>query len=55
MILSDLNVDATEDISRAEEVVGIDSFLLELSAEAGKKAFRCLERDGRVAIEELRP
>lgn len=55
VILSDLNVDATEDISRAEEVVGIDSFLLELSAEAGKKAFRCLERDGRVAIEELRP
>lgn len=53
--LSDLNVDAAEDISRAREVVGIESFLLELSAQAGKTTFRCLERDGRVAIEELWP
>ena len=53
VILSDLNVDAIEDISRAGEVVGIDSFLLELSAEAGKRAFRYLERDGQVAIEEI--
>ena len=53
--LTDPNVDATEDISRAREVIGIDSFLLELSAQAGKTTFRCLEKDGRVAVEELRP
>ena len=53
--LTDPNVDATEDISRAREVIGIDSFLLELSAQAGKTTFCCLEKDGRVSVEELRP
>lgn len=55
VILSDLNVDATEDISRAVEVIGIESFLLELSAQAGKTVFRYIEKDGRITIEELRP
>jgi hypothetical protein len=53
--LTDPKVDATEDISRAGEVIGINSFLLELSAQAGKTTFRYLEKDGRVAVEELRP
>lgn len=55
VILSDLNIDATDDISRATEVVGIDSFLLELSAQAGKTVSRYIEKDGRITIEELRP
>ena len=52
--LSDPNMTASEDISRASTVIGIDSFLLELSAQAGKQTFRCIEYDHQLTIEECR-
>lgn len=52
--LSDPKITASEDISRASKVIGIDSFLLELSAQAGKQTFRCFESDDQLTIEECR-
>ena len=54
VVLSEPAATACEDISRANAVVGIDSFLLDLSIEAGKKTFRCLESKNQLRIEECR-
>ena len=54
VVLSEPATTACEDISRADAVVGIDSFLLDLSIEAGKKTFRCVESKNQLRIKECR-
>ena len=54
VVLSESTATACEDISRANAVIGIDSFLLDLSIEAGKKTFRCFESNNQLRIEECR-
>lgn len=39
--ISDNEYNACEDISRARKIVGIDSYLLEIAATAGKQTFQC--------------
>jgi len=53
--ISDRNLSASEDIARAREIIGIDSFLLEISALAGKKTFRCCRVDEQLVIEKQEP
>ena len=53
VVLSDSRTTAIEDISRASAVIGIDSFLLELSIEARKKTFRCFVSKNQLKIEEF--
>lgn len=54
VVLSESAATACEDISRANAVIGIDSFLLDLSVEAGKKTFRCVESKNQLRIKECR-
>jgi len=54
VVLSDSASTVCEDISRSLAVVGIDSFLLDLSIEAGKKTFRCFKSKDQLKIEECR-
>ena len=53
--ISDRNLSASEDIARAREIIGIDSFLLEISALAGKRTFRCFRVDEQLFIEKQEP
>ena len=52
--ISDRNLSASEDIARAREIIRIDSFLLEISALAGK-TFRCFQIDEQLVIEKQEP
>ena len=50
--ISDNKYAACEDISRARKIIGIDSYLLEIAATAGKQTFRCSMVDQKVDIKE---
>lgn len=39
--ISDNEYNACEDIARARKIIGIDSYLLEIAATAGKQTFKC--------------